>query len=162
VGKVAAVVSITEWAQRWNVPPAALAELARNSTTGEMRAGLSEAAAQSQVRLQESQRGNILMRNNNGACTDATGRHIRFGLMNDSEAVNKKIKSSDLIGITPVCVKPEHVGMTHGIFTAIEMKRGGWRYTGTKREKAQLNFLLLVKRNGGIARFSRGACADGG
>jgi len=59
------------------------------------------------------------------------------------------MKSSDLIGITPVT----HAGKTFGVFTGYEVKRGDWSYKGNKREVAQFNFIQLVSSMGGIAKF---------
>ena len=74
--------------------------------------------------------------------TDQTGRLIRFGLGNESPALNKVWKSSDLIGILPVLVQPSHVGKTLGVFLAVETKKPGWRLTpGDKRGQAQAAFL---------------------
>ena len=70
---------------------------------------------------------------------------VRYGLGNDSAQVNAVLKSSDLIGITPVG------GV--GIFTSYEIKKPGWRYTGTPREVAQLRWLELVVSLGGIGKF---------
>ena len=126
--------------------------LAANGPVAVIEGG-SESAVQQAIRLDESKKGNRLWRNNNGACMDAkTGRQIRYGLANDSAKMNKHIKSSDLIGITPVTVG----GKTFGVFTSIECKRAGWRYTGTPREKAQLAWIELVTSMGGIGRFATG------
>jgi len=70
---------------------------------------------------------------------------VRYGLGNDSAQVNAKLKSSDLIGITPVG------GV--GVFTSYEIKKPGWRYAGTPREVAQLRWLELVVSLGGIGKF---------
>ena len=78
-----------------------------------------EAVIQSQVRLAAAQRGITLWRNQSGACYDETGRLIRYGLANDSAQLNRRMKSSDLIGITPILVEPYHVGRALGVFTAI-------------------------------------------
>lgn len=86
----------------------------------------------------------------------ASGNHIRFGLGNDSPRINKIFKSSDLIGVTPVVITPEMVGSTVGVFTAIECKAPGWRYSGDDREIAQKRFLDKVLELGGIARFESG------
>ena len=115
---------------------------------------MSEAAVQKRVRLYSSRRGIRLFRTNNGACQDDKGRLIRYGLANDSAKVNKKIKSSDLIGITPVLVTPDMVGATHGIFTSVECKHGGWAYTGTDRERAQQRWLELIISLGGYGCFT--------
>ena len=54
------------------------------------------------IRLEAAQAGHLLWRNNVGACVDTRGRYIRYGLANESKAVNANIKSSDLVGITPM------------------------------------------------------------
>ena len=88
-----------------------------------------EAVVQQQVQLAMARLGAQIWRNNSGACTDDTGRLIRYGLGNSSAALNAAIKSSDLIGITPVQIQPYHVGQTFGVFTAIEVKKPGWHLT---------------------------------
>ena len=142
-------MTLDEWAVRWGIPPAALADL-RASLVPETRivAGVSEAAVQQAIRIDASQRGARLWRNNVEACATDDGRQIRYGLANDSPRINRVIKSSDLIGITPVN------GV--GVFTSIEVKRPGWRYTGTPRERAQRAWLELITAFGGIARFATG------
>jgi hypothetical protein len=94
------------------------------------------------IRIEASKHGAILWRNNSGAMPDATGRWVRYGLANDSKLINSRVKSSDLIGITK-----------NGRFLAIEVKKSGWRYTGTKAEVAQKRFLDLVNKKGGVAFF---------
>jgi hypothetical protein len=148
-----------KWAYDWGIHQAALQDLRSRLTadTGAPPApGASEAAVQQAVRLSESKKGNRVWRNNNGACIDQTGRQVRYGLANDSAKINKHIKSSDLIGVTPIKVTAEMVCQTVGVFTSIECKRAGWRYTGTPREKAQLAWIELITSLGGIARFSTG------
>jgi len=103
---------------------------------------MSEAAVQAEVRLKAAKLGILLFRNNSGAFQDDSGRWCRFGLANDSSAMNKVCKSSDLVGIGP-----------GGIFHAYEVKHPSWRYTGTPREVAQKAFLDLVIARGGIAKF---------
>lgn len=116
----------------------------------------SEAAVQNDIRLHAAGCNHDLWRNNSGACVDAeTGRQIRYGLANDSAKVNESIKSSDLIGVTPVLIMPHMVGRVVGVFTAPEVKHSGWNHNKTldKRERAQLKFMNIVVRAGGIAGF---------
>lgn len=119
---------------------------------------MSEAGTQSRVRLAAAQLGFHLWRNNSGAgkiITDkGESRFIRWGLANDSEALNKRLKSSDLIGIVPVTITPDMVGKTIGVFGAVEIKDVGWRYNpNNEREVAQLAFIELVRTLGGRAEF---------
>jgi len=113
----------------------------------------SEAEVTVDVRLALSKRGVRCWRNNCGAVTTDDNRHIRFGLGNESASLNKQIKSSDIIGITPVVITQEMVGTTVGVFTSYELKHEGWRYTGSGRQAAQNAWLNLVQSLGGIARF---------
>lgn len=112
---------------------------------------MNEAATSSRVQIEASALNLLLMRNNVGVAVDETGRHIRYGLMNESKKVNDQFKSSDLIGITPLLIRPEHVGKVMGIFTAIETKRTGWTMRPSDTHaQAQIRFLDLVKRYGAI------------
>jgi len=144
-------MNLYHWATRWNIQPNAMQELLNlfGMTSNTHPTGVSEAAIQQQVRLQASKQGTRLWRNNVGVFVDDRGVPVRFGLCNESSALNAQIKSSDLIGITPVT----HAGQTFGVFTAYEVKRGDWSYKGNKREVAQLNFIQLVSSMGGIAKF---------
>lgn len=116
--------------------------------------GQSEAVIQQDIRLYASQIGASLWRNNIGVAQDATGRHIRYGLGNDSKRINDQFKSSDLIGVTPMMITPAHVGRMVGVFTAIEVKQAGWQYGGSEREQAQWKYLQLVASKGGFATFA--------
>lgn len=116
---------------------------------------MKESGTTSNVRLAAAQRGIDLWRNNVGALLDATGRMVRYGLMNESAALNKRIKSSDYIGITPVVITPEMVGQTIGVFTAIEMKAEGWKFRSTDEHAvAQHQFHEIVRKAGGLAGFA--------
>lgn len=154
---------LQHWADRWNISPECLADLAssltREAGTGGA-GGATEAWAQSAVRLEAPRYGVWLTRNNVGARTitedDGTRRHIRWGLANESPAQNKVLKSADLIGIRPVVITAAHVGQTIGQFVSRECKRPGWTYDGSPHEKAQMNWALLVQRYGGDAKFTTG------
>ena len=157
---VGGVMILDVWAARWQIPASALAELKQAMGVAEppikIPAGVSEAATQQRIRLEACKQGKRFWRNNNGATLDETGRMIRFGLANDSAALSKQIKSSDLIGITPHYITAADVGRPIGIFTSIECKRPGWKYRGTPREVAQLAWVNLVLSMGGIAKFATG------
>jgi hypothetical protein len=101
-----------------------------------------ESSLQNQVRLHESRRGTRLFRNNSGVAYDKTGRPVRFGLANDSAQSNRRVKSSDLIGIEP-----------GGRFVSLEIKRPGWIYAGSVEEEAQLNWIVFINAMGGRAKF---------
>jgi len=151
---------LEQWAARWGIPADCMRELQGvlheptvTANSAPAAAG-SEAAVQQLIRLESSRIGMRLWRNNNGACMDDTGRLIRYGLANDSQRMSARVKSSDLIGITPHMIGPQDVGRLVGIFTSIEVKRPGWVYKGTDREKAQLAWLQVVQSLGGRAHFA--------
>jgi len=111
-----------------------------------------EAALQTNIQLEASRRGWRLWRNNSGAWK-IKGVWVRWGLGNVSKKMNKEMKSSDLIGITPIVIGPEHVGQVVGVFTSIEVKEPGWSYSGKGPEVAQKAWIDLVRSLGGIAKF---------
>lgn len=153
---------LEQWAADWSVPTAALADLrARLSPPPSAPAAPtdphSEAGVTSIVRLEASRAGVLLFRNNVGACLAQDGRQLRYGLANDSAAMNKSLKSADWIGIRPVTIMPEHVGTTIGQFVSREIKRAGWKYAGTGREAAQMRWAELISSRGGDACFASGA-----
>ena len=155
------MTGIHAWAARWQVPPHVLSDLlcvlgvGMPDTPDGQTAGQSEASVQSARMLRAPRFGGRLWRNNSGACTDDTGRLIRYGLGNSSAQTNKVFKSSDLIGITPtVC----QCGHRYGVFTAEEVKKPGWKLRPSdERGQAQFNFIKLVVSLGGSARFVTGA-----
>lgn len=115
---------------------------------------MSEAGIQSQVRLAAAQLGLHLWRNNVGAGKLENGQFIRWGLANDSTALNARLKSSDLIGITPLTITPDMVGKTVGVFTAFECKDRDFRLNlRDAHVAAQYAFIELVRSLGGIAEF---------
>lgn len=151
---------LDKWARRWHIPPHAITELKAAMGIHDAPvtvAGVSETAVQQRIRLEAFKRGTALWRNNNGATFDEDGRLIRYGLCNDSKAMNEKLKSHDLIGITPHIVSIQDIGQTIGVFTSIEVKKAGWKYTGTVREKAQLAWGKLIIKLGGRAQFATSA-----
>ena len=149
-------MNLHNWALKWRIPAEAIAEFKAaagmiSTEPPNPKVILTENGLQAAIRLNAAKRGARLWRNNTGAATDANGNFIRYGLANDSKAMNERIKSSDLIGINPVYVtEPQWIGQ----FVAREVKVPGWTYKGTAREKAQLAFLELVLSLGGDAAFA--------
>lgn len=148
-----------EWAKRWNIPEIALEELKNvygiqdNSRNKDI---YSESNIQSLVRMEASNKGFRLWRNNVGATHTREGSFIRYGLANESTNVNSIIKSADLIGIKPVKITEKMIGYTIGQFISREIKPSGWRYSGTEREIAQLAWAELILSLGGDACFATG------
>lgn len=119
--------------------------------------GSSETAVQVQVRLEASQAGIRLFRNNKGAGFLQNGAFIRWGLANDSQRVSDHIKSADLIGIRPFVIGPHHVGHLIGQFVSRECKRHGWKYNAADPdEAAQMRWAELIRAYGGDAAFASG------
>ena len=146
---------LNQWALKWHVPQAALDDLC-SLTTGPVTPGtmgLTEASVQTRVRARATQRGGMLLRNNVGAYKDQFGNFIRYGLANESKKMNKRTKSSDLIGIYPLTVTPQMVGSIVGQFWSVEVKESCWKYRGNEHEAAQLHFIELVLALGGRAQF---------
>lgn len=148
-----------DWVARWNIPPGAIAELQTrvlglDGSQPGATAGTSEAAVQNLVRLEAIRKGGRLWRNNVGAGYTEDGSFLRWGLANDSAQVNMVVKSADLIGLRPVKIEARHVGQVIGQFVSREVKSGGWKYSGTPREVAQLNWATLVNTLGGDAAFA--------
>lgn len=117
---------------------------------------MNERDVQNLIRLEASRKGLRLWRNNVGAAYLQDGTFVRYGLANETKAMNDAIKSSDLIGIRPTLITAAHVGSVFGQFVAREVKASGWRYTGTTREQAQNAFLEIVLSLGGDAAFATG------
>lgn len=154
-----------EWARAWGIPDVALRDL-------EQRLGLpppvealasavetlaSEARVQALVRLESARKGVYLWRNNVGAGKLAGGGFIRWGLANDSNILNARLKSADLIGIRKRLITHADVGTHIGQFVSREIKQEGWKYDPTdKKENAQMAWALLVSAQGGDAKFATG------
>lgn len=148
------MTNIADWARRHGVSADALRDLvqvlAPECVPPPPKAGTSEAAVTSRVRLEASAKGYTLWRNNVGALLDKRGVPVRFGLANDSAAMNTRIKSADWIGWRKVVVTPDMVGQTLAVFASVEMKEAGWRYSGAGREAAQMTWAQLVAASGGV------------
>lgn len=155
-------MNLYQWAQRWNVPHVALAELQAEfgalstDPAAVLVGGTSEAAIQARIRIEASRKGKRLFRNNVGAGKLEDGSFIRWGLANDSAQLNAVCKSSDLIGISNERITAADVGQPRGRFVAREVKQAGWHYAATEREQAQLKFLELIASFGGDAAFATG------
>jgi len=153
-------MQLSQWASRWCIPYAAIADLRQmlgiECTNNGPKEDRSESAVQSLVRLEASRKGARLWRNNVGAAYMQDGNFIRYGLANESTGVNRTIKSADLIGIRPIKVTHELLGVTIGQFVSREIKTPNWRYTGSDREKAQLRWAELILSLGGDACFAIG------
>ena len=150
-------MTFTDWCAKH---PQAAADLAQVFAPPEVKPvsgpGLSEQWAQQHARFDIARAGAMAWRNNVGVLPDKRGVPVRFGLANDSHAVNEKIKSGDLILAIPRVITPGMVGSTIAQFGSVELKSPGWVYSGSKREVAQLAWATLVRRLGGFATFSTG------
>lgn len=103
---------------------------------------MSESHILTSVRLAATRLGARLFRNNCGVARDArSGRPVRFGLCPGSH---------DLIGWTPVTIRPEHVGTVVAVFTGVEVKTA--RTATTDKQHA---FHAAVARAGGISIVAR-------
>lgn len=155
-------MDINDWARDWGVSHAAMMDFrARCGMLGNVQTETklleTEGGVQNMARIREfKDHGAWMLRNNVGAGFSEEGQFMRWGLANDSKEMNKLMKSSDLIGVQPVVITPAHVGMTLGLFRAIECKKPGWQYTGDDREKAQLVFGNRVLSLGGLFEFRSG------
>lgn len=150
--------TLLEWQRKHGITADALADLVAivgldvepsEDATGEHK-------VQDDARLLASQMGWRLFRNNKGVLPDARGVPVRFGLCNETAALGKRLRSSDLIGIRPVVITQDMVGSTIGQFVAREIKKAGWKYKGTEHEEAQLRFGEIVIGLGGDFKFWSG------
>ena len=150
--------TLLEWQSKHGITAEALADLVTMVGLDVPRStkDTPEARVQDEARLLASKMGWRLFRNNVGVLKDERGVPVRYGIANDSPAMNKRIKSSDLIGIRPVVITPDMVGTTIGQFVAREIKKAGWKYKGTEHEEAQLAFGTLIIGLGGDFKFYSG------
>ena len=152
-------MNVHEWAVRWGISHQAVTELMLNvfghiPVDAQPTLKRSEAAVQQAVKIKASKQGKRLFRNNVGVLPREDGVPIRFGLANDTKAMNKKLKSSDLVGIAPVLITQAHVGQVIGQFTCLEVKKPGWTYNpNDDHQAAQQAWHELITRFGGDSRF---------
>ena len=104
-----------------------------------------------EIRKRIAEQGGAVWRNNKGAGKLENGSFVRWGLCNDSATLGARIRSADLIGIRPVVIGPEHVGMTIGQFVSVEGKAPGWRPHDNEHDTAQRRWRDLVAGLGGYA-----------
>ena len=152
-------MNLDTWAARHHISAQALAELRAIMLPPDVSvavSGASEAAVSNLVRLEASRLGGRLWRNNVGAGKLENGSFVRWGLANDSAALNARCKSADLIGIRPVLITPAHIGKTIGQFMSREVKAVGWKWRATEREKAQGKWADMINALGGDACFTTG------
>ena len=150
-------MNLFTWANKWGISHDAINDLRFEMGQCDVPQSdptlQSEAGVQTRERLKSARAGGLMWRNNVGAMQEDSGRVVRYGLANESKKMNQQFKSSDLIGITPMTIG----GQTVGIFTAVECKEPNWKYTGTDHEVAQARFHSLVLSRGGIAYFTNGS-----
>ena len=140
------------WAKDWGIPHEAVNNLIQRLTTATVdgnSTATTEKGASQRVRMQFAEAGHMMWRNNVGVLKDERGVPVRYGLANESSQMNKKIKSSDLIGVQQVLITSSMVGSIIGQFVAREVKAPGWHYAATDREQAQFEFIKLVVSKGG-------------
>lgn len=158
---------VRDWGHRNSIPFHMLLELetlmglagaeALDPSSPDNKEPGSEGRQQALVVLEAAQKDARLFRNNVGALRDERGVPVRYGLANINAAMNKKIKSSDLIGWKSRIVTPTMVGHKVAIFLAREMKHEGWQYDAfDPHQTAQKVFIDLVNAEGGDAAFATG------
>lgn len=125
---------------------------------------MAEAASQAAIRLRAPALGVHLERNNVGACQDEAGRLIRYGLANDSAQLQKRFKSSDLVGLKrggrAIYVECKAPGWTNP-FPDDTFWRGPRPARGrvaTEREVAQYAYICHKRQWGAVAGFC--ACVE--
>ena len=115
---------------------------------------MTESPLLKRILLAMSRLGSVGWRNNVGVGWMGRPEHLPGGrvLISHARAVRFGlcVGSSDIIGCTPVQIRPEHVGQIVGVLTAIEVKTSRTRTT-----KQQVNFLKQVAARGGIAILAR-------
>lgn len=103
-----------------------------------------ESTIQNAIRLRMGQLRNLFLRFHVGTFFAPDGSRVKIG----------EPGVSDLIGVVPHVVRPEDVGRTIGVFTALETKKLR-DSTSAERRKSQAAFLRAVNRAGGIGAIVR-------
>lgn len=114
---------------------------------------LSEQAVQGGVLVRSAPHGFTLFRNNVGVLKNPNGQPIRFGLANDTPALNKKWKSGDLMGWRSIIITPDMVGQRVAVVVSRECKAEDWQFRGDEHELAQARWASLINDAGGDACF---------
>lgn len=158
-------MTLEAWAVRHHVSYAAICELRQLMGAYEhapmpdqpAEARTDEGAVQARVRLEAADLGINLYRNNVGALADERGVPVRYGLCNDTKALNKVVKSGDLIGWRSLLIMPQHLGTTIAQFVSRECKPTNWSWgEDPKREIPQAKWAEIVTAAGGDAKFCTG------
>ena len=151
-------MTLVEWAAKWGVSIDALRDLAASTIySPPTQDDGSESRQQSLVRLEAAQKRNVyLFRNNVGACTTDTGSFLRYGLANDTAAMNTAVKSADLIGFRSRLITQADVGQVIAQFVSREVKRANWRWSDSPENQAQLKWAALINTHGGDAAIVTG------
>jgi hypothetical protein len=149
-------MTLIEWALKHRISPEAIRDLCQSAIFQPQDVDPEEdkrleAPIQRDVRLASARAGKMLFRNNRGAGRMESGNHVRYGLANDSKKFGDAWKSGDLIGWESIVITPEWVGHTIARFLSVEIKRGDWKFSGTKEELAQAKWAALVNLSGGRA-----------
>jgi hypothetical protein len=164
---------LNAWAIKHHVGFDALAELRQlyghvpqvSTEVVPLSRGKGETFVQSQVRLAAPAHGVMLYRNNVGAIKDERGVPVRYGLANDTAALNKVVKSADLIGWRTVDVRDLETGAPIQIaqFVSVECKKPEWPgyNPSDEHERAQQRWLEMVVGAGGFAVFANGPQIEG-
>lgn len=119
--------------------------------------GGSEARVQSLIRLEAPHFDVRLWRNNVGVLKNQDGVPVRYGLGNDSRALNQQLKSGDLIGWRRIVITAEMVGRVIAQFVSRECKPADWiPNPNDPHEEAQRTWAALITADGGDARFAQG------
>ena len=158
---------LQNWADEWGVSKDALSAL--RSAMGHLPElseeqasalkGKAESFVQSSVRLAAPNYGCVFFRNNVGALKDERGSLLRYGLANDTKALNTVLKSADLIGWRSVLITQAMVGHRIAQFASVECKNPKWPgyNPANDHERAQQRWIELILAAGGVAAFSTGA-----